>query len=112
MTRDVGLPIVRAIRAFGAGRYGETVDLLMPVRYRAQIFGGSHAQRDIVHRTLIEAALRDGQHGLAQALANERVRVEAGLPVQPLAQGAGQDDAVGERGRRAGQSARPLRPWV
>ena len=80
MTRDVGLPIVRAIRAFGAERYGEAVDLLMPVRYRAQIFGGSHAQRDIVHRTLIEAAFRDGQHGLAQALANERTALKPDCP--------------------------------
>ena len=80
MTREVGLPIVRAIRAFGAGRYGETVDLLMPVRYRAQVFGGSHAQRDIVHRTLIEAAIRDGQHGLAQALANERTALKPHCP--------------------------------
>ena len=80
MTREVGLPIVRAIRAFGAGRYGETVDLLMPVRYRAWIFGGSHAQRDVIHRTLIEAAMRDGQHGLAQALANERTALKPDCP--------------------------------
>ena len=80
MTREVGLPIVRAVRAFGAERYGETVDLLMPVRYRAQVFGGSHAQRDIVHRTLIEAAIRDGQHGLAQALANERTALKPHCP--------------------------------
>ncbi len=79
-TREVGLPIVRAIRAFGAERYGETVDLLMPVCYRAQAFGGSHAQRDIVHRTLIEAAIRDGQHGLAQALANERISLKPDCP--------------------------------
>ena len=80
MTREVGLPIVRAIRAFGAGRHGEAVDLLLPVRYRAQLFGGSHAQRDIVHRTLIEAAIRDGRHGLAQALANERVALKPDCP--------------------------------
>ncbi len=80
MTREVGLPIVRAIRAFGAERYGEAVDLLMPVRYRAQTFGGSHAQRDIVHRTLIEAAIRDGQRGLAQALANERISLKPDCP--------------------------------
>ena len=80
MTREVGLPIVRAIRAFGAERYGEAVDLLMPVRYRAWIFGGSHAQRDVVHRTLIEAAIRDGQQGLAQALANERVALKPDCP--------------------------------
>ena len=80
MTREAGLPIVRGVRAFGAGRYGEAVELLMPVRYRAQAFGGSHAQRDIVHRTLIEAAIRDGQHGLAQALANERVALKPDCP--------------------------------
>ena len=80
MTRDVGLPVVRAIRAFGAGRYGDAVDLLMPVRYRAQIFGGSHAQRDIVHRTLIEAAIRGGQHGLAQSLLNERIALKPDCP--------------------------------
>ena len=80
MSRGVGLPIVRAIRAFGAARYGEAVDLLMPVRYRAQAFGGSHAQRDIVHRTLIEAALRDGQAGLAQALTNERTALKPHCP--------------------------------
>src|SRR5262249_46489107 len=54
MTREVGLPILRAIEAFGRDRYAEAADLLMPVRYRAHIFGGSHAQRDILHRTLIE----------------------------------------------------------
>ncbi len=64
MTREVGRPLVRAIDAFGRERYSETVDLLMPVRYRAYVFGGSHAQRDIVHRTLIEAALRAGNNGL------------------------------------------------
>jgi len=80
MTREVGLPILRALRAFGAGRHGEAVDLLMPVRYRAHAFGGSHAQRDIVHRTLIEAAMRDGQRGLSQALANERIALKPDCP--------------------------------
>ena len=80
MMREVGLPILRALRAFGSAHHGAAVDLLMPVRYRAQAFGGSHAQRDIVHRTLIEAAIRDGQHGLAQALANERVALKPDCP--------------------------------
>ena len=80
MTREVGLPIVRAIESFGRGLYEESVDLLMPVRYRANIFGGSHAQRDIVHRTLIEAALRGGQRELAQALINERIALKPHCP--------------------------------
>ena len=72
MTREVGLPIVQAIDAFGQGRFAETVDLLLPVRYKAHAFGGSHAQRDIVNRTLIEAALRGGDQAMARALTQER----------------------------------------
>jgi len=80
MTREVGLPIVRAIEAFGREAYGEAVDLLMPVRYRANIFGGSHAQRDIVHRTLIEAAMRAPDKALATALTNERASLKPHCP--------------------------------
>lgn len=72
MTREVGLPIVTAIDAFGQGRYADAVSLLLPVRYKAHAFGGSHAQRDLVHRTLIEAALRGGDMAMARALAHER----------------------------------------
>ncbi len=80
MEREVGLPILRAIEAFGRQRYGETIELLLPVRYRAHIFGGSHAQRDIVHRTLLEAALRSGERATARALADERVALKPHCP--------------------------------
>ncbi|MGF1624432.1 MAG: tetratricopeptide repeat protein [Alphaproteobacteria bacterium] len=80
MTRAVGLPILNALKAFAAGRYAETVEQLLPVRYRAHAFGGSHAQRDILHRTLIEAALRDGQASLAQGLTGERVALKRHCP--------------------------------
>ncbi len=80
MEREAGLPIVRAIEAFGRGRYPQAVDLLMPVRYRAHVFGGSHAQRDIVHRTLLEAALRAGDKALSRALASERVALKPHCP--------------------------------
>jgi len=80
MEREVGLPILKAVLAFGAGRYAETVEHLMPVRYRAYLFGGSHAQRDILHRTLIEAALRGGDKSLAHALAHERVSLKPHCP--------------------------------
>lgn len=72
MTREVGLPILKAIDAFGRGHYADAVNLLLPVRYKAHAFGGSHAQRDIVHRTLIEAALRGGDRAMARALTRER----------------------------------------
>lgn len=80
MTRAVGLAMVRAVHAFGHGRYAETVDLLWPVRYRAHVFGGSHAQRDVIHRTLLEAAQRDGQISLAEALVAERIAAKPDCP--------------------------------
>ncbi|HXF44607.1 MAG TPA: tetratricopeptide repeat protein, partial [Burkholderiaceae bacterium] len=48
----------------------------------AQRFGGSHAQRDLIDLTLIEAALRAGMGPLARALAAER---SARQPMSPLA---------------------------
>ncbi len=80
MTRDVGLPFARGIKAFGEGRYGEAVERLLPLRPIAHRFGGSHAQRDVIHLTLIEAAIRDGQAPLARALAAERTAVKASSP--------------------------------
>jgi hypothetical protein len=70
--RDVGRAATQAVHAFGAGRYGEAVQLLRPLRSNAHRFGGSHAQRDVIDLTLIEAAARDGQTLLADALKRER----------------------------------------
>jgi hypothetical protein len=71
-TREVGHPVACAIRAFGESEYAETVRLLRRVRRDAYRFGGSHAQRDLLDLTLIEAALRGGQSALASALIAER----------------------------------------
>lgn len=75
MTADVGLPASRAVVNFAKGRYGDTVDDLLPHRRHFQRFGGSHAQRDALARTLLEAALRDNQLDLARALLSERISV-------------------------------------
>lgn len=80
--REVGLPVARAIQAFGDRRYGEAVRLLRSVRHHAHRFGGSHAQRDLIDLTLIEAALRASNQPLALALARERA---ARRPESPLA---------------------------
>jgi len=71
--RDVGYDATRAIQAFGQRRYADAVRLLRPLRSHAHRFGGSHAQRDVIDLTLIEAAARDGQQLLADALRRERV---------------------------------------
>jgi hypothetical protein len=71
--RDVGLDAALAIQAFGQGRYAETVRLLRPLRSYAHRFGGSHAQRDLLDLTMIEAASRARLDGLARALTAERL---------------------------------------
>jgi hypothetical protein len=81
-TRDVGHAAARAIQAFGQGRFAECADLLRPIRSIAARFGGSHAQRDVIDLTLIEAAYRAGNPPLAAALAAERAALR---PASPLA---------------------------
>jgi len=80
MTRDVGLPLARAVMAFAAGRYGDAIALLLPIRTIANRFGGSHAQRDLIHLTLVEAALRARHSRLARALVAERTQLKPSSP--------------------------------
>ena len=79
---SIGRPLTQAIKAFGDGNYAESVRLLRPIRNIANRFGGSHAQRDLIDLTLIEAAFRARQHALAAALTAERMDVK---PKSPLA---------------------------
>jgi hypothetical protein len=85
-TRDVGHPACRAIAAFGLDDFTTATALLRDIRSHAHRFGGSHAQRDLLDLTLIEAALRGGDRALAVGLAAER---QALRPHSPLAQRLG-----------------------
>jgi tetratricopeptide (TPR) repeat protein len=84
MTARVGLPVCQALLAFGRDRWADAVDLLWPVRHRVHEFGGSHAQRDVVHRTLIEAALRAGRADQARRLISERTAIRPDSPYNRL----------------------------
>jgi hypothetical protein len=75
MTAEIGLPASRAIIRFAQERYADVIDELLPIRRVLQRVGGSHAQRDVLQRTLLEAALRGGQHDLTRALLSERLAV-------------------------------------
>jgi tetratricopeptide (TPR) repeat protein len=80
MIREVGLPVARALAAFGRGDHAACLETLLPVRPTAIRFGGSNAQRDVLSLTLVEAALRSGRRALAEALASERTRLRPGNP--------------------------------
>lgn len=71
-TREVGRPVVLGLAAFGEGDWAGCIEALQPVIPIANRFGGSHAQRDILDLTLLEAALRLPDPGLARAISAER----------------------------------------
>jgi len=82
-TREVGHPAARAAQAFGEGDHATATTLLRDIRSTAHRFGGSHAQRDLIDLTLLEAARRSGDTVLAHGLAAERLALR---PRSPLAQ--------------------------
>jgi tetratricopeptide (TPR) repeat protein len=82
MARQVGVPVGEALLAFARGKFDAAIDRLQHLRPIANRFGGSHAQRDLLDLTLIEAAKRAGHRELLVALAGERA---AARPHSPLA---------------------------
>jgi tetratricopeptide (TPR) repeat protein len=72
MAREVGLPLALALRAYGRGDFATAAAVLHANRERAYRFGGSHAQRDLLSLTLIEAARRAGNTPLARHILAER----------------------------------------
>jgi len=75
--RELSLPLAKALAAFGRGDYGAAIEGLSKVRLIGHM-SGSHAQRDAIHLTLVEAALRHRQLRLARALAAERTALKPG----------------------------------
>jgi hypothetical protein len=80
MAREVGLPLAKALVSFADRRYSDVVRRLLAIRTIASRFGGSNAQRDLIHLTLVEAALRSDQIRLARALIAERTQLKPSSP--------------------------------
>jgi hypothetical protein len=87
-TRQLGLPACRALAAFGQGRYTAAIEGLAGLPAEAHRLGGSHAQRDVLHLTLLHAV--------------QRIRRPAALPIQAPGRPIG--------GRRSAGGA-PASPW-
>ena len=73
-----GLPAAEGLAAFGAGHHGSAFDHLMRARPAMPLAGGSHAQRDVFERVTIEAGLRAGRLGEAEAVLADRLRRRGG----------------------------------
>jgi tetratricopeptide (TPR) repeat protein len=74
--RAIAQPLMTGFIAFARGDYRAAVEALHPVRFVANQFGGSHAQRDVIDWTLTEAAIRAGMRDVALALSHERLALK------------------------------------
>lgn len=100
MTREVGLPLCRALDCFGRGEWDQALDGLLMVRPVAQRMGGSHAQRDVIALTAVEAALRGGGSTVARALIAERLDAKPFSPANRLLRARVPQSAVATSGQR------------
>jgi hypothetical protein len=65
--------VMAMVGAWSEGRHEDVVRELAPIRLTLNRFGGSHAQRDALQRTLVDSALQSGETSLARALVAERL---------------------------------------
>ncbi|MFC9589030.1 tetratricopeptide repeat protein [Streptomyces sp. NPDC056944] len=100
MTADVGLPVCEALVAHAGGDHATVLALLWPLRRRLHEFGGSHAQRDALQKTLLDAALRSGRHDEARVLISERTALRPDSPYNWLSR-ARLAESLGDASRAA-----------
>lgn len=70
---DGVIALVQGIHAFASGAYDDAVQLIEPVAHEVIRIGGSHAQREVIEDTLLEAYLRTGRWPHAESLLTERL---------------------------------------
>jgi tetratricopeptide (TPR) repeat protein len=70
---EVVVPLMEGLHAFARGEYLETVAKMATLEDRIIEVGGSHAQREVFHDTLLEAALRTGEAERARPLLERRL---------------------------------------
>jgi tetratricopeptide (TPR) repeat protein len=73
LTGEVVVPLVEGLLAFAGGDYARTIECIEPLRPRLVEIGGSRAQRDVFHDTLLEACFRAGDMERARRLLAERI---------------------------------------
>jgi hypothetical protein len=81
MATRIGVPLARAMLDYANGRWAAAAEGLLAVRDQAHGFGGSHAQRDVLTLTLLDAAARAGDRALAGHILNERLPAKAATPL-------------------------------
>jgi hypothetical protein len=70
---EVVMPLLTGLHAFARGEFTAALDAMAPVEDRIWEVGGSHAQREIFHDTLLAATLRAGQVDRAVPMLERRL---------------------------------------
>jgi len=70
---EVVVPLLAGLHAFAGGDYAAAAALIEPIEARIVEVGGSHAQREVFHDTLLAAALRADLYDRAGALLRKRL---------------------------------------
>jgi hypothetical protein len=73
IVHGAALPVCSALMAFGEHDYQAAAVALHDLRHLARRCGGSQAQCDLLHLTLLESALRCGHTAMARSLVAERI---------------------------------------
>jgi len=75
---DVAVPVCEGLAAFHEGVFSRATELLMKSFGKLQSIGGSHAQRDVIVLTMIQAARDGGYLALARDLLAARTHAREG----------------------------------
>jgi tetratricopeptide (TPR) repeat protein len=70
---DVVVPLLEGLHAFARGDHAGAVERIAPIESRIIEVGGSHAQREVFHDTLLAAALRGGDMARSRGLLERRL---------------------------------------
>jgi tetratricopeptide (TPR) repeat protein len=73
LVAELVIPLIEGLHAFAARDHGRAIERILPLRSRIVALGGSRAQRDVFHDTLLEACFRAGRLELAERLLAERL---------------------------------------
>ncbi len=76
---EVGVPAARGLCAFAAGEHRAAYSQLLQAWRGLPRIGGSHAQRDVFMRLMVEAAMRGGLYAEAEAALNLRAANRRGV---------------------------------
>ncbi|PYN09088.1 MAG: hypothetical protein DME06_15665 [Candidatus Rokuibacteriota bacterium] len=77
LVAGVAIPLIEGLHAFAGGDYARVIERLEPLPPRIVELGGSRAQRDVFHDTLLEACFRAGDLERGTRLLAARLEMRA-----------------------------------